>query len=190
MLQSSALPVNRHDYQEMSEGPPYYQVIEGNLVRSPSPTPRHQDIALKIASLIGNHLEKKPIGRVFIAPLDVFLDDFNIYQPDVIFIANPRLDIITDKGIEGAPDSVVEILSPSTARFDKGAKRKRFDQSGVKEFWLVDPETRAISVYLPGKEPENPMATHGEKSVFESSLLPGLKFKPAFIFQTLSRPTT
>lgn len=189
MLQTSAPLVNRHDYEEMSEGPPYYQVIVGDLIMSPSPTPNHQDIVLEIAALIRNYLEKKPIGRVFVAPLDVFLDDYNIYQPDVIFISNERLDILTGKGVEGAPDLVVEILSPSTARLDKGAKRKKFAQTGVKELWLVAPETRTISIYLMDQDAEKPARTHGEKSVFESSLLPGLKFKAAVIFKNLSSPS-
>ena len=79
---------------------------------SPSPRTFHQIIAGRIYSLILRFLEKRPLGEVFIAPLDVHLSDVNIYQPDVIFVSSRRRSIITDQGIEGAPDLVVEILSP------------------------------------------------------------------------------
>ena len=183
MLQASAPLINRHDYQEMPEGPPYFQVIEGDLVMSPSPNTSHQNIAGSVYRLIGNYVEKEQLGDLFIAPLDVFLGDINVYQPDVLFVSNRRRSIVTEKGIEGAPDLVVEILSPGTAHYDKGSKRKVYARYGVREFWLVDPQTRTVQVYLLEKNAEKPIATHGEKATFESALLPGLKIKTATIFK-------
>jgi Uma2 family endonuclease len=168
----------------MPDGPPYYQVVEGDLVMSPSPNTFHQDIAGNIYRLIGNFLEKNPMGRVFIAPLDVYLGDINVYQPDVFFVSNQRQSIITEQGIEGAPDLVVETLSPATARLDKGSKRKVYARFGVQEFWLVDPQTRTVQVYLLSKDAETPIATHDDKAVFGSSLLPSLQIETAAIFKT------
>lgn len=184
MLQTSATLINRHDYEEMPQGPPYYQVIEGDLVMSPSPTTFHQHIIVNLAVIFRRFLEKKSLGEIFIAPLDVFLDEVNIYQPDVIFVSSQRRSIITAKGIEGAPDLVVEILSPSTAKLDKGSKRKIYARHGVRELWLVDPETQSIQVYLLTRHPETPSATHAKNASFESSILPGLKFKTSAIFKT------
>ena len=175
--------ITRYDYQDMQEGPPYYQVIEGDLVMSPSPNTFHQVILGRIYSMILRFLEKTPMGEVFIAPLDVFLSDVNVYQPDVMFISNQRKSIITDHGMEGAPDLVVETLSPGTARFDKGSKRKIYARTGVQELWLVDPEARTIQVYLLPKDVENPVATYGPGATFTSSLLPRLKIKTALIFK-------
>ncbi len=183
MLQTSVPLITRRDYQAMPAGPPYYQVIEGNLVMSPSPNTFHQIIAGRIHQLIANYLEKHALGEVFIAPLDVYLGDVNVYQPDILFVSNRRRGIITEQGIEGAPDLVVEPLSPATARYDKGSKREVYARFGVKEFWLVDAETRSIQVYLPSKNAEEPIATHGEKAIFESSVLPGLRIKNAAIFK-------
>jgi Uma2 family endonuclease len=84
MLPTKLPMITRHDYQEMQEGPPYYQVIEGDLIMSPSPTPNHQRVALNIAFQFQTYLAKHPVGEVFIAPLDVFLSDINVYQPDVL----------------------------------------------------------------------------------------------------------
>ena len=187
MLQAKAPSITRYDYQEMPQGPPYYQVIEGDLVMSPSPNTFHQNITGNIYFLLRQHLSKNPVGEVFMAPLDVFLSDVNVYQPDVIFVSNERRSIIRDHGIEGAPDLVVEALSPATARYDKGSKRKLYARTGVKELWLVDPETQTIQVYLLAKDPETPSATHGPTATFTSSLLPGLKIKTAAIFKRLSR---
>ena len=187
MLQAKVPPITRYDYQEMPQGPPYYQVIEGDLVMSPSPNTFHQVVLGRIHFILLRYLEKNPIGEAFFAPLDVFLSDINVYQPDVIFVSNERRSIITDHGIEGAPELLVEALSPATARYDKGSKRKIYARTGVKELWLVDPENRTIQVYLLAKDPENPSATHGPNASFTSSLLPGLKIKTATIFKSLIR---
>ncbi len=154
---------------------------------SPSPRTFHQVIAGRIYSLILRFLEKHPLGEVFIAPLDVFLNDVNIYQPDVIFVSSRRKAIITEQGIEGAPDLVVEILSPGTARFDKGSKRKVYARTGVKELWMVDPEARTIQVYLPGHASDTPAATHGAKATLTSPLLPGLRLDLCAIFKSPPR---
>ena len=184
MLQTKAPLITRYDYEGMPQGPPYYQVIEGDLIMSPSPETFHQSIAGRIYSLILRFLEKKPLGEVFIAPLDVFLTDINIYQPDVVFVANRRRSMITEHGIEGAPDLVVEILSPGTARFDKGSKRKSYGRTGVKELWLVDPVARLIHVYDLARDPDSPSITHNEKGVFTTPLLPGLRFRASSIFKS------
>jgi Uma2 family endonuclease len=184
MLQAKALPINRHDYEEMPAGPPYYQVIEGDLVMSPSPNIYHQALVGRIYSLLLQFLEKKPLGEVFVAPLDVFLSEINVYQPDVIFISNQRRSILTEHGLEGAPDLAVEVLSPGTARFDKGSKRKVYARAGVQELWLVDPDAKLIHVYQLAKDAETPAATYDEKAVFTSPRLPGLRLKAASIFKS------
>jgi Uma2 family endonuclease len=182
MSLTSAPPITRSDYDGMPEGPPYFQVIEGELVMSPSPKTFHQSITGNILYLLDQFLAKHLLGEVFVGPLDVFLSDVNIYQPDIIFISNGRKSIVSDQGIEGAPDLVVEILSPSTARYDKGPKRKVYARTGVKELWLIDPEIKTIQVYFLERDSENPSATHGDNAVFTSPQLPGLRINTALIF--------
>ena len=186
MLQPSPPLITRHDYEAMREGPPYYQVIEGDLLMSPSPTTYHQELIGRIFSAIDRFLEKRRLGRVFLAPLDVFLTETNVFQPDVMFVSKDHSSIITAKGIEGAPDLVIEILSPSTAVYDKRSKRKIYARTGVQEFWLVDPEIKQIQIFHLAEDSETPVATHGPKAVFSSRLLPGLKFKASSIFRNPS----
>ena len=184
MLHAKAPLITRHDYQEMPEGPPYFQVIEGELVMAPSPNLFHQDISGNIFILLRGYLAKNPIGSAHIAPLDVYLSEVNVYQPDVIYVSNARRSLLAEHGIEGAPDLVVEILSPATALYDKGPKRKIYARTGVNELWLIDPELKSIQTYELTKNAETPSATHSADSVFKSPLFPGLRIKAAAIFKS------
>ena len=187
MLQAKTPLITRHDYQEMPEGPPYFQVIEGKLLMSPSPNTFHQDIAGNVYAILHSYLTRHPIGSAHIAPLDVYLSEINIFQPDVIFVSSARRSILTEHGIEGAPDLIVEILSPGTARYDKGSKRRIYAQTGVKELWIVDPELKSIQVYQLSRNAETPAVTQSTDAVFKSPLLPGLRIKTAGIFKSSLR---
>ena len=151
---------------------------------APSPNLFHQDISGNIFAILRSYLAKNPIGSVHIAPLDVYLSEVNVYQPDVIYVSKAHRSSLTERGIEGAPDLVVEILSPATARYDKGSKRKIYARTGVKELWLVDPELKSIQIYELNKNAETPAATHGVDSNFKSPLFPGLSLKAAAIFKS------
>jgi Uma2 family endonuclease len=182
MAQAASLAITVHDYMGMPEGPPHYQLIEGDLYMSPSPNWRHQEIALNIAHIIKKYWERHPCGKVFISPLDVILTEINVYQPDVLYFTNERDSILGERCVEGAPDFVVEILSESTARLDT-IKRKIFARTGVTEFWSVQPELKEIAVYDLRKDPDSPKATCRGKDKFGSPLFPGLKFSCAEIFK-------
>src|SRR6185369_7809611 len=118
MLRTAPRPLTVHDYRELPEGPPYYQLIEGDLYMSPAPNRYHQDILNNLSFMLRQHLEGNPVGKTYFAPFDIFLTKLNVYQPDLVFISNERRPILTNQGAEGAPDLVIEILSPSTADLD------------------------------------------------------------------------
>ena len=182
MLRTVSRPLTVHDYRELPEGPPYSQLIEGDLIMAPSPDLFHQDILLNLAWIIRSYLKSNAIGKVAIAPSDVRLTDLNVYQPDLYFVSNARKSILSDQGAEGAPDLVVEILSPRTARFDKGIKREVYARTGVKELWIIDPILRQVQVYHLARSADVPVATLGEESHLESPLLPALKIQIENIF--------
>lgn len=127
-------------YYSLPEGT-RVQLIKNKLIMSPSPYTNHQRILLKLANQLTNYIEKNHAGEVFIAPYDVHLDKENVYQPDIIFIAKENLSKIKENAFYGAPDLVIEILSPSNAKFDKQDKKEMYEHYGVKEYWIVDPET-------------------------------------------------
>ncbi|HDD05196.1 MAG TPA: Uma2 family endonuclease [Candidatus Aenigmarchaeota archaeon] len=132
------------DYAKLPEGAPY-QLIGGELVMVPSPTPYHQRVSRKLVFLLTEYVEKNDLGEVFYSPIDVYFDEEDVFQPDIVFISKARLDIIGEIKIEGPPDLIIEILSPSTAYYDLGRKYEVYERSGVKEYWVVHPERKSVS---------------------------------------------
>ena len=183
MLKTTEELLTADDYRDLPEGPPHFQLVEGKLYMTPSPEFYHQSVALNIASLIRYFLREHPLGKVAIAPSDVQLDFVNVHQPDVYFISNERLSILTKQGPVGAPDLVVEVLSRSTARLDKGPKLRVYARSGVKELWLVDKERKEVVVYRFAEDIQEPVATLRGRQTLTTVLLPGLKLKLTEVFE-------
>ncbi len=134
------------DYLRLPEGAPY-QLIDGELVMAPSPTVYHQRLIFRLARKLHDFVEERDLGEVFVSPIDVYLSEADTPQPDVVFVARDRLGIVGEQEIEGAPDLVVEVLSPSTAYYDLRKKKRLYQRSGVKEYWIVDPIEESIEVY-------------------------------------------
>lgn len=133
-------------FQSLPEGT-WCQVINGRLVMSPpSYGVCHQSVCGDILCPLHNHIESHQLGELVMGPIDTYLDDENIFQPDLLFIANERLSIIKDY-IYGAPDLVVEVLLPETENLDRIEKKEVYERFGVKEYWLVDPETKKVIGY-------------------------------------------
>jgi len=124
------------------------QLIENNLVMSPAPLDVHQKVLSDIYISIGGYVKQKDVGQTRMAPYDVYLDDENIFQPDIIVILNEHLNLIKRKGLYGAPDMVIEILSSSTAKYDQEKKKAIYEQYGVKEYWIVEPFTKRVDGYI------------------------------------------
>jgi len=170
---------NIKDYKLLPEGAPY-QLIEGELIMTPAPSPRHQII-------LGNIVEKvrqftKGLGITIFSPVDVYLGQEDAYQPDMVFITKQRQEIIKDDGIYGPPDLVIEILSLSTAYYDIRKKFRVYERYGVQEYWIVDPETNSIELYT-NKEGHFSLTGKAEgEGEIESSVLKGLKLTIEDIF--------
>ena len=168
------------DFEQLPEGSPY-QLIDGELIMSPSPIPYHQEIALKLGSKILSFVEKNDLGKVYLS-LDVSISETEIYQPDIIFISKENLDIIGEKRIEGAPDVVIEILSPSTAYYDLIHKKNIYQQSGIKEYWIIDPIEKFIEIFEnSGKDFTSIQKTKGDELV-KSKMIKDFQIKTGEIF--------
>lgn len=135
------------DYAKLPEGTPY-QLIGGKLIMTPASSTYHQEISKRFEYLLYEYAElKQKLGKVFYAPIDVYFEDEETYQPDIIFISNDRIGIIKKEKIEGAPDMIIEILSPSTAYYDLVHKKDIYAKHGVKEYWIVDPIEKWVESY-------------------------------------------
>jgi Uma2 family endonuclease len=171
------------DYRATPDGTSY-QLVEGELyLMSPAPSRFHQDIVLNIAEILRTFLRNNPLGKVYISPIDVHLDDHNVVQPDVLFVSVGRLGILTDDGVHGAPDLAVEVISPAHAQLDKTAKRRVYARHGVKELWLIDPTLRQIHLYEFSRDPAKAVRILDDDESFGSALLPGLTIAGSDVFK-------
>ncbi len=134
------------DYLCLPDNGKRYQVIAGEVYMAPAPTPNHQDILGRLVVLLQTFVERHSLGKVYCVPCDVILSPEDIVQPDIFFISKERKHIITERNIQGAPDLVIEILSPATAKLDRTLKARLYERFGVKEYWLVDPEEKSVVI--------------------------------------------
>ena len=134
------------DYLKLSEGSPY-QLIQGEFVMSPAPSVYHQQISKRIFQILYKNIEISQKGEVFYSPIDVYLDQENVFQPDLVVVLKDSKAKIEERGIIGAPDIVIEVLSPSSAYYDLVEKKEVYQKYGVKEYWIVDPKRKAVEIY-------------------------------------------
>jgi len=127
------------DYKQLPEGAPY-QLINGKLIMSPSPNRMHQKLIGEIFRIIGNYLKNNVIGEAYIAPSDVYLDDENVVQPDIYFVSSNNLSILTEAGADGAPDLIIELLSPSNAYYDLRTKLQLYREPNKIESKVLNTE--------------------------------------------------
>ncbi len=169
------------DYQQLPEGAPY-ELIHGHLVMSPSPSPRHQIIQSNLFFALSRFVRANQKGRVFSAPLDVQFSDTDVLKPDLLYVNHDRLDCIGEQSIEGAPDLVAEILSPATAHRDLTEKKRLYEAHGVREYWVVDPETEAVEVFRNSENEFEQAFRVVESGVVGSTVLDGLEIDLADLF--------
>jgi|SRR5882672_1158250 len=157
-----------------------HEIIEGEEFMTPAPEVPHQRVVSQLVGLLNGHSRKHRLGDVFPAPIDVVLAPEDIVQPDVIFISASHAGRITQKNIQGAPDLVIEVLSPSTASVDRGRKLALYERSGVVEYWIADPVTGTMEIHEFGS-PRRTRVYKDDQS-FETAVLPGLGVRLADIF--------
>ena len=154
-------------FQSLPEGT-LAQLINNQIDISPSPSNKHQKISIQISAQLFSYVTENKLGEVRVAPFDVFLNRKNAYQADIIFIANENLPHLKDRGFFGAPDLVIEILSPATWRFDKEDKKDEYERSGVTEYWMVDPADGSTEGFsLEGGE-FRPLPTENGRILFKT----------------------
>ena len=158
------------------------EIIDGELYVTPSPVNSHQKILLNLTYAFCKFLETHPLGEVRFAPLDVILSEHDVLEPDLLFVLNEHLDYLQD-WVRGAPDLVVEILSPTTEARDRGIKLKAYARYGVGEYWIVDPIAQVIEVYRLTGEGFHLAATCAKGKTVKTPLLPGFSLAVGSIFK-------
>ena len=125
-----------------------YELLDGELILVASPNRDHQLVSVRLLTRMYSFVEENDLGWVFDAPFDVLFTDTNVAQPDILFVSREREHILTHANVQGAPDLIVEILSPSSSTRDWRDKRELYAAHGVREYWIVDPANRIVSVLL------------------------------------------
>ena len=165
-------------------GPVRYEIIDGDLCMTPSPVTRHQKISGNLFEIIRHFLRTNPLGEIFAAPYDVVFSQKppQVVVPDLVFVAAEHLSLITEKNLQGVPDLLVEILSPTTSLRDRRAKLALYERFGVPEYWIVDPERNTVQVFRlsGGKYPDSLEFQKDER--LETPLLPGLSIPLSEVF--------
>ena len=151
-----------------------FELLDGELIKVPAPNLRHQRIGIRLGALLHAFVQQEGLGEVFHAPCDVVLSNTDVVQPDLLFVSDERGHLLLGgDSVLGAPDLVVEILSPATAGRDRTLKRALYARHGVEEYWLVDPDARTVTVLGLGADDFEVVGTYGEGATMSSPTLSG-----------------
>lgn len=159
-----------------------FQLLDGDMILAPAPTDKRQAIIVELMVALYHFVIHNSLGVVRLAPYDVVLSNYDVFQPDILFVSNERRNLITEANIQGAPDLVVEILSPSTEQYDRGYKQTLYGRHGVREYWIVDPAAETVEVLTESEEGLKLTSTYGLTDTLVSPLLPGLTVDLGQIF--------
>ncbi len=161
-----------------------HELIDGEHFVSPAPSIKHQTVSMNLSLALGAFVKRHGSGRLFAAPCDVVFTPTDVVEPDLLFVSRERLAILTERNLEGAPDLVIEILSPSSRHRDEALKLRLYGRMGVGEYWIVDPLAEAVTVH---RRHHGALRVTGELSaasgdVLTTPLLPGLAVPLAEVF--------
>lgn len=181
----SGVRLTYDDFVQFPDDGKRHELIDGEHIVTPSPNTKHQTIAMNLSALLWPFIRAHQLGRLFAAPFDVVFSNFDVVEPDLLFVSKPRqADVLTAAHVRGTPDLVVEIGSPSTRKRDETVKRRLYERFGVSEYWVIDPELDEIKVYraADGRFERVAELRAENDDALESPLFPGLALQLAEIF--------
>ena len=149
---TAKLPYTYREYALLPDDGKRYEIVDGDLYVSPAPTPLHQTVSRRLQHQLMSQLEDTGRAYVFNAPIDLILDDTTTVQPDLVLVSMEQRHVISERGIEGPPSIVVEILSPSTSSNDRVLKRLAYARHQIPEYWIVDPAGGEVETYRLGED--------------------------------------
>jgi Uma2 family endonuclease len=174
-LVAEPIKLTYEDYCALPDDGRRYEILDGDLYMSPSPEEPHQNVVLNLGAILRDHVRRHGLGKVYIAPFDVVLDENDVVEPDVIFVSKVRRPKLVMGRIRGAPDLLVEVISPSSVERDRRDKRNLYARCGVNWYWIIDPDKQSV---LELRLVENGYAVVSETSdpgPFTPQLFPGLQ---------------
>ena len=178
-IQSLPKTFRYSDYLKLPDDDNLYEILKGELVVRTSPNRVHQRCSIRLSVILSVHVTQHELGEVYTAPFDVILDPESsdpeiLVKPDLLFVSRDRLQIITAENVQGSPDLIVEILSPSTANTDRNQKFKIYQESKVSHYWIIDPTAQTLEEYVWQPNGYSRCALHTNNDEFQPSLFPEL----------------
>lgn len=170
------------DYCALPNDGRRYEILEGEFSVTPAPLTWHQEVLRNLVRVLDRYLETHPIGKLLFAPVDVILSRTTVVQPDLVFVRTANYHLVTARAIEGPPDLVVEVLSPSTAETDRVTKAQIYVRSGVLYYWLVDPDGESLQAYERTGEGYQLTVQASSGETFQHPLFPKLSIPLGSIF--------
>jgi len=169
------------EFFELPESNSPIELINGELVVSPTPIPNHQD-AVGNTFVLLKQLARITGGKAYVAPLEVYFDEDNVPQPDVMWVSPTRLSVVGPKRLDAPPDLIVEVLSPGTARTDKETKFRLYEKYQVREYWIVDPVHQLVDVWTLVDKKFVWQGAYGVGDTFKSAVFDGQTIEVSTIF--------
>ena len=189
-MAGSATKLTYEDFVLFPDDGKRHELIDGEHFVTPSPNRRHQTAVSNLTAILVPAVRAQGLGRVFVAPFDVVLTRHDVVAPDLLFVSAARSAVLTDANVQGAPDLVVEVLSPSSRRQDEVLKRDLYERGGVAEYWIVDPEAETVKVFRRAEREAGSsrfarplLLTLHEGDALATPLLPGVEVPLAAVFE-------
>lgn len=160
------------EFLEWADEDTWAEWVDGEIVMNSPVGKTHQEIAIFLVRVVGFFVEFKQLGKIMIPPFQMKLPKSG-REPDLLFIANRNLRRLKENYLNGPADLVVEIVSPESAGRDRGEKFYEYEQAGIAEYWIIDPQKKRVEFYLLDEEGNYQPALSGKKGIFHSRMLPG-----------------
>jgi Uma2 family endonuclease len=173
------------DYKALPDDGRRYEIVNGVLLLMPSPSRSHQKTTLEIASYLRTYVQSAGLGEVYIAPFDVELAPDVVFQPDVLVVLNAGLEKVTENGVIGPPDLVVEVASLSTAPYDRLSKYHEYARARVPEYWIVNPEKRTVEVLVLEGDTYHSLGIFQGQAILSTRMVPELPVRVEQFFASI-----
>ena len=174
VIRKTGTRLTYEQYRALPEDGNRYEVVQGELLMTAAPRIDHQRVSANLQFILESYIRANNWGKLFDAPVEVYLGEEDIVQPDLVCVSREHEQIIAEKNITGAPDLIVEILSPSTARYDRVLKANMYARHRVPHYWVVDAEARTLEAFEWDNGHYRLIAAHAEDEKFQPSLFPNL----------------
>ena len=162
------------NYAALPDDGQRYEIIDGVLYMPPAPGAPHQSASTKFATYLTIHVEFAGLGRVFHAPFDVELAPNTVVQPDVVVVLNDNLGVLKPSRIIGAPDLVIEVISPSTGGYDRRQKQDAYARAGVREYWIADPHAQTVELLRLQDDSYRVIGVYHNRAILPSEVIPNM----------------